>query len=309
MQTLTVSPSPHDRGTLSTTKIMLAVLIALLPACISGCMLFGMRALVLLAVCTASAVVFEALCRIIMKREQTISDLSAAVTGLLLGMNLPVDLPIWQAVVGSFLAIVVVKQLFGGLGQNFANPAITARIMLMLSFSEMTSVWRMPQSDAIAAATPLVSGDASYWDLLLGNTAGCIGETSAAALMLGGIALCIAGIIHPVTPLAFISTVALGSWMCGDNPLYQILAGGLMLGAWFMATDYVTTPITVKGKLIFGIGCGIITVVIRQFGGYPEGVSFSILLMNLVTPYIDRFTMQKPFGAMPAKKQEEQAHA
>ncbi len=255
----------------------------------------------------------EGWCRILMKRSQTISDLSAAVTGMLLALNLPVTIPAWQALIGCFVAIVIVKQLFGGLGQNFANPAIVARIVLMLSFTSNMTTWVIPRywksdSDVITGATPLVTGTASYRDLLLGNTGGCIGETCAIALIIGGVYLMIRRIISPSTPLAFIGTVALLNLIAGNDVIYQLLSGGLLLGAFFMATDYVTTPITWKGKLVFGIGCGVMTFLIRQFGGYPEGVSFSILLMNILTPYIDRFTMTHPLGAVkPAK--EGKSHA
>lgn len=243
-----------------------------------------------------------------MKREQTIGDLSAVLTGLLLALNLPVTLPFWQAGIGCFAAIVIVKQLFGGLGQNFANPAIVGRIVLMLSFTSNMTSWVIPKyykaDEIITGATPLVTGDASYKDLFLGNIGGCIGETCSLAILLGGIYLIIRKIISPVTPIAFIGTVALLDLIAGNDVIYNVLAGGLLLGAFFMATDYVTTPITSKGKLIFGIGCGLITFIIRQFGSYPEGISFAILLMNIVTPYIDRFTMAKPFGAKKEAKEK-----
>lgn len=303
MKQLHISPAPHERRPMTTMQIMLRVFIALLPAAVVGCLTFGIRAAVVIAVCILSSMFFEFLCRILMKRPQTITDLSAAVTGLLLGMNLPVDIPFWQAVVGSFVAIVVTKQLFGGLGQNFANPAIVARIVLLVSFQESMTTWRKPHSDAIASATPLVSNEASYLDLLLGNTAGCIGETCAIALILGGVYLLVRGIISSAAPIGFIGTFAICTFLAGNDPLYQVLSGGLLLGAIFMATDYVTTPITKSGKFLFGIGCGALTFCIRQFGGYPEGVSFSILLMNLLVPYLDRMTKTKPFGAMPHRKE------
>lgn len=307
----TVSPSPHAHTNMTTQKVMLCVLTALIPAVISAVYFFGLAALLLIADCVASAVVFEYLCRVIMKKKQTVSDLSAAVTGLLLALNLPVTIPLWQATIGSFIAIVVVKQLFGGLGQNFANPAITARIVLMLSFTtEMTTwaeplYWKSAGEVAITSATPLVSNTASYWDLFIGNVAGCIGETSALALLIGGIYLIIRKIITPSAPVAFIATVALLSAVTGGDPLYQILSGGIFIGAFFMATDYTTTPLTEKGRIIFGIGCGIITFVIRTYGNFPEGVSFSILIMNILTPYIDNFTRTKVLGA----KKEEKVNA
>lgn len=303
-----VTASPHIRDNMTTQKIMLLVIISLLPALIGGFITFGLRAVIVTLVCTASCVIFEALTRIIMKRPQTVSDLSACVTGILLAMNLPVTIPIWQAVIGSFVAVVIAKQLFGGLGQNFVNPAILARIVLMLSFTADMTTWAVPHywkensADIVTSATPLVSRDAPYWDLFIGNTGGCIGEVCALGLIIGGLFLIFTGIISPVTPLAFIGTVALAELIAGNDPIYHILSGGLLLGAFFMATDYVTTPLTSMGKLIFGIGCGIITFVIREFGGYPEGVSFSILLMNIITPYIDNFTAKKALGAVYAGK-------
>lgn len=308
---LTVTASPHRRDNVSTQKIMLMVIIALLPSVVASAIYFGFRAILLIAICVATCVLTEFVCRKLMKRNQTISDLSACVTGILLALNLPVTLPIWEAVIGSFVAIAVVKQLFGGIGQNFANPAIVGRIVLMLSFTADMTTWAIPKyyqnsGEVITGATPLVSGDASYLDLFLGNVGGCLGETSALAILIGGLFLIIMKVISPSAPISFIGTVAILTAITGGDVGYQVLAGGLLLGAFFMATDYSTTPITEKGRIIFGIGCGIITFVIRNYGGYPEGVSFSILLMNVLTPYIDRLTMSKPVGAKyPEKKKEE----
>lgn len=309
MEKLIVSPSPHDKDGMTTSGIMLNVIIALMPAVIASCVIFGPRALLLTAVCTVSCVLFEFLCRRIMKRDNTVGDLSAVVTGILLAMNLPVTLPFWIAVIGSFTAIVVVKQLFGGLGQNFANPAITARIVLMVSFPAQMTRWVEPfyyknAADAVSGATPLVSGDASYSELFLGNTGGCLGETCALALLIGGLYLVFRRIISLAAPASFIGSLALLSAIAGRDPLYEILAGGVFLGAFFMATDYATTPVTIKGKLVFGLGCGIVTFIIRNFGSYPEGVSFSILLMNILTPYIEQLTRSKAFGAKEAGKSE-----
>lgn len=313
MNGLIVEPSPHRRTGLSTQLVMLNVILALLPAAVMGCVIFGVRAAVVLLVCIASSVIFEALCRIIMKKDQTIGDLSAVVTGLLLGMNLPSTIPLWMAVIGSFVAIAVTKQLFGGIGQNFANPAIVGRIVMMLSFTAYMSNWAKPywyreSADVITSATPLNSdvlgtGAFTYKDLLLGNCGGCIGEVCALALIIGGVYLIIARIISPAAPIAFIGSVALLTALTGGDVLYQLLSGGLMIGAFFMATDYATTPLTSKGKFIFGLGCGIITFVIRNYGNYPEGVSFSILIMNLLTPYIDRLTQTKPLGAKTPVKE------
>ncbi len=303
---------------------MLMVIIALMPAAMAGCVFFGPRAALIMAVCVVSCVVFEALCRIVMKKEQTVSDLSAIVTGLLFGMNLPATAPVYVAVIGSFVAIVIVKQLFGGIGQNFANPAIAARIVVMLSFTSQMSGWVKPYwysdfVDAETSATPLAAewltfseNGANYkmapftlGEMFFGETGGCIGETCAAALIAGGIFLMIVKVISPATPVAFIGSFALLTFIYTGSPvetLYGVLAGGLMIGAFFMATDYATTPITAKGKIIFGIGCGVITFVIRTFGSYPEGVSFSILIMNLLTPYIDKLTRTVPFGAKKAER-------
>ena len=309
MNKLIVSPSPHNEMYVKTHTIMLNVIIALLPALAVGCWVFGLRALLLTAVCVVSCVLFEFLSRKLMKRDNTVSDLSAVVTGVILAMNLPVTLPIWMAVVGSFVAIVIVKQLFGGIGQNFANPAITARIVLMLSFPTAMTNWAVPffykeSADVVTGATPLVSGDASYLDLFLGKVGGCLGETCALALLIGGLYLAARKIISLAAPVGFIGALALLSLIFGDDPLYAILSGGVFLGAFFMATDYATTPITTKGKLVFGLGCGIITFVIRHFGSYPEGVSFSILLMNILTPYIERLTRTKIFGAKKEEKKQ-----
>lgn len=319
MKGLFVSPSPHRAADMSTSKIMLLVIIALFPAAMAGCVFFGPRAAAVLAVCVAACVIFEALCRIIMKKDQTVGDLSAVVTGLLLGMNLPATVPFYVAVIGSFVAIVIAKQLFGGIGQNFANPAIAARIVLMLSFAPQMSGWVKPYwysgaVDAETSATPLVAEWFSYAEngasykmapftlseMFWGETGGCIGETCAAMLILGGLFLIITRVISPATPVAFIGSFALLTLLYTGSlveTLYGVLAGGLLIGAFFMATDYATTPLTTKGKIVFGIGCGFVTFIIRSFGSFPEGVSFSILLMNLLTPYIDRLTKASPFGA------------
>ncbi|MBD5146902.1 MAG: RnfABCDGE type electron transport complex subunit D [Ruminococcus sp.] len=322
MKGLFVSPSPHRAADMSTSRIMLLVIIALFPAAMAGCVFFGPRAAAVLAVCIAACIIFEALCRIIMKKDQTVGDLSAVVTGLLLGMNLPATVPFYVAVIGSFVAIVIAKQLFGGIGQNFANPAIAARIVLMLSFTSQMSGWVKPYwySDAVDAetsATPLAAEWFTYTEngaaykmapftlseMFWGETGGCIGETCAALLILGGLFLIVTKVISAATPIAFIGSFALLTLLYTGSTVetvYGVLAGGLLIGAFFMATDYATTPLTTKGKIIFGIGCGLITFIIRSFGSYPEGVSFSILLMNLLTPYIDKLTKASPFGAKKA---------
>lgn len=312
MNNYLIEPSPHIRSSMSTQKIMLHVIIALCPAVLAGTVIFGLRALLLCVLCPTFCVLSEMIFNKITKKPQTISDLSAIVTGILLALNLPPTLPIYMAAIGSAAAIIVVKQFFGGLGQNFANPAITARIVLMLSFSSQMTTWVEPfwytkdATDAVTTATPLVmeSGLPSYLDMFLGLHGGCIGETCAAALLVGGIYLTILGIINPITPVVFVGTVGICTWFAGGDVLTEILSGGLLLGAIFMATDYATTPITWQGKLIFAIGCGLITVLIRSFGTYPEGVSYSILLMNILTPQIDKITRPKPFGTKKEAKRK-----
>lgn len=303
MNHLTVSPSPHICGKINTQKIMLLVLISLLPTVIASAVIFGMRALLVILCCVVSCIVTEYIFRIIAKRKQTISDLSAAVTGVLLAMNLPHTIPLWMTVIGSVVSIVVVKQLFGGIGDNFANPAIVGRIVLMLSFAESMTGTAFSY-DGVSTATPLVEPSAyTIKQLFLGTTAGCLGETCALTLIIGGIFLVVTKIISPIAPLSFCATVAVCSLIAGENVAVQLLSGGLILGAIFMATDYATTPITPKGKLIFGIGCGLITFVIRQFAGSPEGVSYAILIMNILTPYIDMATTLTPLGSKKPQKE------
>lgn len=300
-----VAVSPHFTGRRTTQKIMLDVIIALLPAGVASVINFGPRSLLVIAVCVAACVGSEFLFEKLCKRENTVYDLSAVVTGVLLAYNLPVSIPLWQAALGGIAAIVIVKQLFGGIGQNFANPAITARILLMTAFSASMTNWIIPGTpkmpDAVSSPTPLVAAAKgttsmmpSYLDLFLGRHAGCLGETCALAIILGGIYLMIRRVISWHAPVAFIGTVALMSLVCGKDVLYQLLSGGLLLGAVFMATDYSTTPPTRLGRLIFGVGCGLITILIRFWGNLPEGVSFSILLMNIFTPYISKLTRSRP---------------
>ena len=325
MDKLILSVSPHLRPKTNTTIIMLDVVIALLPALVASAFIFGIRALVLIAVCVASCVLSEFLFNLVCKKPNSIGDLSAVVTGIILAFNLPVTLPIWQAVLGSVFAIVVVKMLFGGLGMNFANPALTGRIFLFLAFDSMTlygrtnaeSLFKLninADADLIAGATPLdimkkgSAGSFELTDLLLGTTGGCIGETCAIALLAGFVYLIVRKVISFHIPTVYVGTVFVLSLLVapeGTNvfvySLHQILSGGLLLGAIFMATDYVTSPFTKWGKVIFGLGCGLITFAIRQFGTYAEGVSFSILFMNLLTPYINNWTATKPFGGVKAK--------
>ena len=311
---LIVSVSPHVHGKRTTSNVMLDVVIALLPAAIAGCFIFGLNAAILCAVCVVSCVVFEFLFTKLCKRPTTVGDFSAVVTGLLLAMNVPSTLPIWQAVVGSFVAIVIVKCLFGGLGCNFANPAITARVVMLIAFTGTMAAAVPPTAiaetvDAATYATPLsvlpngVLPEATLMDMFLGVRGGALGETSAAALLLGFVYLLVRKVITWHTPVVFIGAVfALAFAITGDvtTALYYTLSGGTFIGAIFMATDYVTSPSTAKGKIVFALGCALITTAIRFYGSYPEGVSFSILFMNILNPYIDKWTMKKPFGGVKA---------
>jgi electron transport complex protein RnfD len=298
---MTVTCSPHIQHGDSTRSIMRDVLIALVPALIASVAVFGPRSLLLVAVCVAVACGAEALFEKSVGRPNTVGDLSAAVTGVLLAFNLPVGLPLWMAGFGSIVAIVVVKQLFGGIGQNFANPAITARIVLLLSFTGPMTSWVIP--DAVSGATPLEQLSAGSIEALpklssmfLGTIGGCLGETSSLALLLGGAYLLFRRVITWHIPVSFVGTVFALTALLGEQPVYQVLAGGLLLGAIFMATDYSTSPQTPKGRIIFGVGCGLLTVFIRVYGSYPEGVSFAILLMNIVAPHISNLTMNKALG-------------
>ena len=302
-----IAVSPHIHSGQSTSGIMRDVLIALLPTTAAGVYLFGLRAALVLAVCIAACVGFEALFNWITKKDQTVGDLSAAVTGLLLGLNLPVTIPLWQCVLGSLFAIIVVKCLFGGIGHNLVNPAITARVFMLVAFSTTMAGGAFTDPapaglDVVAGATPLAPGapDRSLTDLLLGLHGGCIGEVCAVALLLGGVYLVLRRVITWQVPVTFVATVFLFS-LCMNNfnvtsATAAILSGGLLLGAIFMATDYVTSPPTAWGKVIFGVGCGIITCLIRYFGSLPEGVSYAILFMNILTPYISKWTKHKIFG-------------
>lgn len=300
---LVVTSSPHIKSTVTSQKVMLDVLIALFPTLAASVWLFGPRTLLVTALSVACCVFFEWGTEKLMKKPSTIYDLSAAVTGTLLAFSLPPSIPLWILPIGAFFAIVVVKQIFGGIGQNFANPAITARIVLFLSFAAYCSTWTAPfawmgRADAVSSATTLVSSDTlpRLGDMLLGVRAGCIGETCALALILGGLYLMIKRVISPIIPLSYIATTVLLCLAFGTDPLRTLFGGGLLLGAIFMATDYSTTPVAPLGKLIFGIGCGLFTALIRSFATFPEGVSFAILLMNVLTPLIDRTVRTRPIG-------------
>ncbi len=315
-----VSVNPHVYAPETTTTIMRDVIIALCPAVVASVLFFGVRSLLVEAVCIAVAVLCEWGFEKLTHRPVTVGDLSAVVTGLLLALNLPVTIPLWQAAFGALVAIVMVKQLFGGIGMNFANPAITARIVMLVAFGANMTHWAPAAfsgapADAVTAATPLsiiagingVSAGAntaadlpSLLNMFLGARGGSLGETSCLALLIGGVYLIARRVITWHTPVAFIGTVLVLTALLGQQPLYQVMAGGLFIGAFFMATDYTTSPPTPAGKLIFGVGCGLITVCIRVWGNYPEGVSFSILLMNILNPYICQWTRTKPFGGVTA---------
>lgn len=323
-----LSSSPHAHANSSVRRIMLDVIIALLPTTLMGIWFFGLPALWTVLVCISSCVLTELACRLAMKRENTVGDLSAVLTGLLLALNLPAGIPLWMAIAGSIFAIAIAKQVFGGLGMNPFNPALAARAFMLISFTGPMTTWLRPISrccccdatDVTTMATPLatmkrmfgvdVTTSAtphfqkameslpSLWDMLIGNMPGCIGEVSALALAIGCAYLLWRKVITWHIPASFIATVFVYSLIAGGAPAYaQVLTGGVMLGACFMATDYVTSPITAKGKLVFGVGCGLVCMLIRQFGGYPEGCSFAILIMNAVCPLINRWTQPKPFGA------------
>lgn len=308
---INVSSSPHIRSGVTTRRLMLDVIIALVPASAAGIYFFGLRAAILIAVTVASCVVFEYLTRKALKRSNTISDLSAVVTGLLLALNLPPELPLWMAIIGSLFAIVIVKQLFGGIGQNFLNPALAARAFLLISYGTKMTTWTQPSMntvvDAVSFATPLGALKEGgqlpeLIDMFIGRTGGSMGETSALALIIGGVYLLARGVITWHIPVIYIGSAGLFAWILGPegiftgDPLFNILAGGLMIGAIYMATDYTTSPMTVKGMVIYAAGCGILTILFRRYTNMPEGVSYAILLMNVAVPIIDRYTKPGRFG-------------
>lgn len=330
---LIVSASPHMKSPSSVSGIMLDVVISLIPAAFAGIAVFGFRAAAVMAVCIICCVLFEFFARKIMKRSVTVGDLSAVVTGLLLAFNLPVDIPLWMCAVGSFVAIVIVKQFFGGIGQNFANPAITARIVMLVSFASAMSSFSVPKAatDAVTTATPLAvlgsidktadlsvetvkllgSGELpSLLKMFFGVRGGCIGETCAAALLLGAAYLLARRVISLAIPVSYIGTAAVFMLLTSGFNLtytaYELMGGGLLLGAFFMATDYTTSPINKKGKIVFGVGCGLVTSVIRLYGSLPEGVSYSILLMNILCPLIEKATAPKYFGFVKTKKEKKE---
>ena len=328
---LSVSASPHDHSKDTVTRIMLDVIIALVPSLIASIFIFGYRSLLVTAVSVSSCLVAEFASRVVMKRHQTIGDLSAVVTGVLIAFNVPVSMPLWMVALGAVFAIVVVKQMFGGIGMNFVNPALATRIMLIASFPTAMGAWNKPYAwkmhDADTTASPLnaikeiyrngeITSETfgehdlpSLVDMLLGNRAGSLGEVCAVALLIGLVYLLVRRVIKLTIPLSYVGSFAVIMFIAGGFNLrflaYEILAGGLLLGAIFMATDYTTSPINFKGQIIFGIGCGVITALIRLFGNLPEGVSFAIILMNILVPHIEHLTTPKPFGTVKEKKKKE----
>lgn len=313
-QKFIVSSSPHIKSNDSVSSVMLDVIIALIPACLAGIYFFGMRSLIVILTAVAACVLSEYLFEKIAGRKNTTGDLSAVVTGMLLAMNLPSTIPLWMVAIGSAFAIVIVKQLYGGLGKNFMNPALAARCFMLAAWAGSMSNFISPFSglDAVSTATPLAllkgiqGGELpTLLRAFLGERGGCIGETSGLALIIGFLYLVIKGVVDIKIPLCYLGSFAILMYLFGENitgetqvyfTLMHILSGGLLIGAFFMATDYVTSPTSPLGRIIFGVGCGFLTFALRKFGSYPEGVSYAIIIMNIVTPLIERFTIVKPFG-------------
>ena len=306
---VSVSPHYHKKGA-TTQRIMLDVLIALAPALIAGCVIFGMRSLLLTVVSAANCVLLESIWNRLMKKDDTVSDLSAVVTGVLIAFNVPAGMPVWQLLVGDFIAIIIVKMLFGGLGCNFVNPALVGRVTMMLSFTSGMTAYNtsVAKIDALSSATPLSAMSSLHLSdigtLLLGQHGGMLGETCAIALIIGGVYLVVKDVIKPTIPLCFAGSVFVFTLLFTgfnfETAVLSVFSGGLMLGAIFMATDYVTSPMTGKGRVIFAVGCGFLTTCIRLFASSAEGVSFAILLMNLLVPYINDGTRTKPLGGVDA---------
>ena len=300
---LILSSAPHVRSRDNTQRLMLNVIISLLPCVIAGIYYFGWRAILVIGVSVASAVAAEFVWQKLARQKVRIDDLSAVVTGLLLGLIVPPSAPWWMMVIGSVFAIIVVKQLFGGIGDNFLNPALTARAVLLASWPAlMTSGYNVGKFDAVSGATPLLSG-ASICDLLVGKVPGAIGETCKIAILLGFAYLLITRTIRWEIPVITLATACLLGWALGYDPLTTVLSGGLLFGAVYMATDYVTTPMTRFARVLYSVGIGVIVVLIRKFGSYPEGVTYAILLMNIAAPLFDRIPAQRIYGYAQAKKE------
>ncbi len=297
---LIVTSSPHLRSGVTTRQIMLDVLISLVPCVVAATWIFGFRALLVTVFCAAVCVLLEFICRLVMKREQTIGDLSAAVSGVLLALTLPPSIGLAQALVGCAVAIVVVKQMFGGIGCNFVNPALTARIVMLLSFPTQMTTWTL--ADGTTTATPLGGAEAGLKELFFGTVGGSMGETCAAAILLGFVYLLARRVISPTIPVAFAASAAVFALILGRPVGFELLSGGLLFGAVFMATDYTTSPFTFRGKIIYGVCCGLLTVLIRAFGSMPEGVSYAIVLMNITVPLIERVTLPRTFGRSGGKE-------
>lgn len=312
---LRISTGPHVLTKESTQTLMLDVLIALAPVTVAGVYLFGMKAAWVLCVSVISAILCEFLWQKLMKKKSTLSDLSAVVTGLILGLNLPSGAPLWMAAVGSAVSVILVKQLFGGIGHNFMNPAMFGRAFLLASWPARMTSFLLPERllgssqaafgiDAASGATPLVpqklgiTPDIALSDLFLGNIPGSIGEVCKIAIIIGFVYLLVVKVISWHIPVFFVGTVALFTWLIGGDPLVAVLSGGVMFGAVFMATDYATNPMLKLGQSIFAVGCGAMVVIIRSWGNYPEGVTYAILFMNCVTPLIDRFTSRRVYGTV-----------
>jgi len=325
---LLLSSSPHLFSSVTTRMIMLIVVIALAPATAFGIYLYGLPAALLVATTVIAAVASEALFRLALKRPSTIGDLSAVVSGLLLALVLPPSTPLWMAALGSVTAIVVAKEFFGGLGANPFNPALIGRAVLLMSFPAAMTTWNKPftaLADAVTTATPLnmvkqgvAMGDVYasvgaadpagfYWQLFLGTRAGSLGESSILLVAIGGFILLALGIIQIAIPASILISTAIFSWMFGMDPLFALLSGGVVFGAFFMATDYSTSPLTGKGKLVFGIGIGLLIALIRKLGGFPEGVTYAILVMNMLTPFLDKLRVRKYGYVKPVKAVKEAA--
>lgn len=303
--TLHLSTAPHIHCKQSARTIMLDVILALLPCVIVGIVYFGIDAARVLISTTTAAVLSEYFFQRIAQKPVRIRDLSAVVTGLILGLNLPPTAPTWMCMIGSAIAIIIVKQLFGGIGHNFMNPALAARAILLTSWPVRMTSFVYPRifnsADAISFATPLQGGSATLLELFIGDIPGCIGEVCKAAVLLGAAYLLLRGVIRYYIPCCFIAAYLLFAWIFGSAPISGLLSGGLLFGAFFMATDYTTTPMTARGQMIFGAGCGFIVALIRAFGTYPEGVTYAILLMNIATPLIDKYVRVRMYGGKAEK--------
>ena len=301
----TYKKAPFLRSSSATWKIMLCVILALAPTVAAGCISYGISAVMLLVATVCSAFAAELLMCLIFRRVTAAGDLSAVVTGLIFGLLLPPDLPLWQAAAGSAGAVIIVKQLFGGIGKNFLNPAAAGRLVMVFVFAETMKQYRVPMTDTLTEEIPILTGSGTYWDLFLGNAAGSIGETCAAAALIGGIFLILVGVISPAAPFGYLASLALCSFLGGKDVIWELLTGGVLFGAFFMATDYTTAPMTRFGKLLFGIGCGVLTFCLRFYSILPtESVFIAILAMNLLTPLLNRVLRPRPFGAV--RQQSEQ---